>query len=311
MPYRLIALLFLLLPLSLPAVEAPGRELGAELLARTGTLAVLANPRVQAALADPQPFTGEAAAPRRQRLLEEAGFREWQGLRLWVLEWRREGEAEAWRAVPATWAARLSARGCALVPAAPLPAAVQAFGYLVPGQPSPALAALLAAYGADVLVLVKGGDWSLWSPALAVKGSLPPASDLLPELLAETLAAHWQWPEAGSRAVVQVEGVGDFASLSGVLAALQALPGLQAPQLVRATRERAWIALEAPAAEAVATALEAEPRLPAAAAPLRGQPAAALSALRLGSPLLLRQWRPDLAPSPAAPEPAALQSPAF
>lgn len=311
MPRRLIAVLFLFLPLSLPAAEAPGRELGAELLVRTGTLAVLANPRVQAALADPRPFMGEAGAPRRLRLLDEAGFREWQGLRLWVLEWRKEGETEAWRPVSATWAPRMAARGCALVSAVPLPAAVQAMGFLVPGQPAPSLAAVLAAYGADVLVLVKGGDWSLWSAAQAQKGSLPPGSDALPEVLAETLAAAWQWPEAAGRTVLQVEGVTDSAGLAGVLAAVQALPGARQPQLVRATRERAWIALAAPAPEALATALEVEPRLPAAAARVPGQSAAAQAALRQASPLLLRQWRPDLAPPPPAPEASTLQSPPY
>lgn len=312
MPRRLTALFLLLLPLSLPAAEAPSRELAAELVARTGTVAVLAQPRVQAALSDPRPFQGEAAAPRRQRLLDESGFREWLAPRVWVLESRREGDQQRWVPVAPEWVARARVRGFSLLQAPPLPAAEQALGFLVPGQPSPALVELLGAYGADVLVLLRGKEWALWSPVEARRGILPAGSDLLPELLAETLAARQQWPEAGGRAVVQVDGAGSIADVVAVQDALQALPALRQPQLIRASRERLWFALAAPAAPELAVLLEAEPRLPA----LGGLPsgvgltAAAREAFRLASPLLLRQWKPDALPPPV-PEPGALQSPSL
>lgn len=307
MSRHLLACLLLVLPLSLFAAEPPVRDLGTELLAETGTAAVLANPRVQAALADPGPFSGATGTPRRQRLLDDAGFRAWRGARLWVLEWRREGNVDAWRPVGAGWAPRLSARGCELVATPPLPAAVQAIGYLVPGQSTPSLSSLLTAYGADGLVLVRGQEWSFWSGQRALRGTVPVGSDLMPEVLAESLAADWQWPEAGGRMVVQVEGVSDFAALAGVQSALAAISGIRQPQLVRATRERAWFAVMAADVPALAAALDADPRLPAEAGGLRNQGGVLAAALRLGSPLVVRHWRPDLAPMPVV-DPGAVQS---
>lgn len=309
MPRRLTALFLLLLPLSLPAAEAPSRELAAELVARTGTVAVLAQPRVQAALFDPRPFQGDAAAPRRQRLLDESGFREWLAPRVWVLEVRREGDRQRWVPVAPEWVARARVRGFSLLQAPPLPAAEQALGFLVPGQPSPALVELLGAYGADVLVLLRGKEWALWSPVEARRGLLPAGSDLLPELLAETLAARQQWPEAGGRAVVQVEGAASIADVVAVQSVLQAQPALRQPQLIRASRQRLWFAVATPAAE-LAPVLDAEPRLPAVGGLPSGVglTAAAREAFRLASPLLLRQWKPDALPPPV-PEPGALQSP--
>ncbi|HET8731001.1 MAG TPA: hypothetical protein VFM34_07835 [Moraxellaceae bacterium] len=308
MSRHLIACLFLVFPLSLAAAEPPVRDLGTELLAETGTAAVLASPRVQAALADPGPFSGELGAPRRQRLLDDAGFRAWRGERLWVLEWRRENGVDAWRPVSVVWSPRLHARGCDLVTAAPLPAAVQAIGFLVPGKVTPSLSALLAAYGADGLVLVKGQEWSFWSGSRALHGAVPVGSDLLPEVLAESLAADWQWPEAQGRMVVQVEGVGDIAALTGVRAALAAIPGAHQAVLVRATRERAWFAVIATDASGLAAALDADPRLPAEANGNRGPAGVMAAALRMVSPLVVRHWRPDLAPAPDV-SPGAVQSP--
>lgn len=310
MPRRLLSLFLLLLPLSLPAAEAPSRELAAELVARTGTVAVLGQPRVQAALADPGPFQGEAGAPRRQRLLEEVGFREWLPPRVWVLEARREGDRQRWLPLGPEPVARARQRGYRLLQAPPLPAAEEAVGLLVPGQPSPALVELLGAYGADVLVLVKGREWALWTASAAVQGALPAGTDLLPELLAETLAARQQWPEARGRAVLQVDGVAGIADAVAVQSALQALPALRQPQLVRATRERLWFALAAPAAPELPAAMEAEPRLAAVAGLPAGVglTAAARESFRLACPLLARQWKPDAMPPPA-PEAGALQSP--
>lgn len=304
---RLLSCLFLLLPL--PAIAAPEGELAARLLADTGTVAVLAHPRVRAALGDPQPFLGDVGLPRRQRLLEEAGFRAWVGPRVWVLEAGREGEAETWLPPSAALAPRAAARGYRLVGATPLPAAVEAIGFLRPGQPSTGLPALLAAYDADVLVLRRGSDWSLWAAGLALQGTLPAGSDLLPELVAELLAARQQWPEAEGRSVLQVDGVSDIGGAVGVRGVLAALPALQSPRLIRADADTLWFAMEVPAGEA-AGQLEAEPRLPASGGPSRGLPLppASVQAGRLVSPLLLRQWKPEAAPPPPAEIPA-LQSP--
>ena len=305
---RLIALCLLLQPLSGQAADPAGRELAVELLARTGTAAVFGAGAVQAAVADPQPFLGDAGKLRRQRLLEEAGFREWQPPRVWVLQARREGAVEHWVNVAPPPAAR--ARGLRFVSSLPLPAAEQAIAFFAPGQPSAALAALLAAYEADALVLLRGNDWSLWIGNRALQGVLPAGSDLLPEVLAETLAFLQQWPEAAGRAVVKVEGVGGVVDMAGVLGALQALPGVRQPQLMRATRDSLWFAVADPAAGALLPLLDGESRLPADAteAVTPGLPAAVVEAWRLASPLLQRQWRPEAA-QPPADGPAPVQSP--
>lgn len=309
---RLTAVFLLFLPLSLAAAEASAPDLAAELVARTGTLAVLSPPRVQAALADPRPYLGEAGAARRQRLLDEAGFRNWLPPRVWVLEARREGDVQRWLPLAPALVVRAQVRGYHLLQATPLPAAEQAIGFLVPGQLSPALVELLGAYGADALVLVRGKEWALWSASDAWRGILPAGSDLLPELLAETLAARQQWPEAAGRAVIQVEGARALADVVAVQGALQALVALHQPQLIRVSREHAWFAVAAPAGPELAAALDAEPRLPAAGALPAGVglATAAREAFRLACPLLSRQWKPDAVPPPGpSPETGALQSP--
>lgn len=300
---RLIPLVLLLPSLFLQAAE-PADELAATLLADTGTAAVFAAPAVRVALNDPHPFLGEPAQARRQRLLEEAGFRAWIPPRAWVLERRRDGDAEHWLPAPAALATRAEARGYRFVAAAPAEAAAPLLASLVPGQPAPAgLDALLAEQAADVLVLVRGREWSLWTLTQARRGSLAQPA-LLPEVIAETLATLQQWPAAAGRSVLQVEGVGGMVDMAGVRAALQALPGLK-PQLLRARPDRVWFALAMEPA-AVAAALEGEPRLPALTPPARipGQPATTLQVLRQVSPLLLRRWQPLAPPLPAPPAPA-------
>lgn len=298
---HLIPLVFLLPTLPLPAAE-PAGDLVATLLVGTGTAAVFAAPAVRAALADPHPFLGEPAKPRRQRLLDEAGFRPWVAPRAWVLESRRDGEAEHWLPAPATMAARAQSRGYQFVAAVPEEAAAPLLAGLLAGQPAPpALEGLLASQAVDVLVLVRGREWGLWSHSLALRGSLGQPA-LLPEVIAEALASVQQWPAAAGRTVLQVEAVGGIIDLAGVRAALQALPGLRQPQLLRVRPDRVWFAVAVEPA-AVAIALEAEPRLPALAVPstLPGQPAATLQALRQVSPLLLRQWQPAATLPSAAP----------
>lgn len=307
---RLIVLCFLLQPFSGQAADPAGRELALELLARTGTAAVFGSAAVQVAVADPRPFLGDAGKLRRQRLLEESGFREWQPPRVWVLQARREGAVEHWVSMAPPPAAR--ARGLRFVSSPPLPAAEQAIAFLAPGQPSAALASLLGAYEADALVLLRGNHWSLWIGNRALQGVLPAGTDLLPEVLAETLASLQQWPEAAGRAVVKVERVGGVVDMAGVLGALQALPGVRQPQLMRASHDSLWFAVAAPAAGALLALLDGEPRLPAAApaAVMPGLPTATVEAWRLASPLLQRQWRPEAA-QPPADGPAPVQSPAL
>lgn len=300
MSRRLLALLALFV-LPLPAAaDAPGRDLAAALLADTGTAAVFAAPAVQAALADPHPFLGDAARARRARLLDEAGFRAWQPPRAWVLELRREGEQEQWLPVAPALAARAEARGYRFVTTPPAADAAALMSRFVPGQAAPGLEELLAAEAADVLVLVRGREWGLWTHAATLRGSLPQPA-VLPELIAELLAAGGQWPAAAGRAVLQVEGVGGMADLVAIRGVLQALPALRGAQLLRAAPGRLWFAVPLEPA-ALGAALAGEPRLAALPVPtvLPGQPATALQALRQASPLLVRRWQPGAA-APASP----------
>lgn len=307
---RFSAVLFIFSTALAQAAEAPARQLAAELLAQTGTAAVFDSPQVQAALADPEPFLGPAAAPRRDRLLDEAGFRQWRPPRVWLLQSRREGDVEHWENIASLHEVEAGVRGYRLLNDPPLPAAEQAVSLLVPGQPHPGLPELLKAYGADALVLVRGQDWGLWAPGVALQGTVPAAGDLLPDVLAEALAALQQWPEAVGRVVVQVNGIRNLADFAQVQSALQALPGARQVQLVRLDRLRAWFALSAPGLGPLTVALEGEPRLPAAVKPMRpGLLPRAVEAQRLASPLLVRQWTPDAAPKPSAPAGAPLQSP--
>lgn len=306
MPRRLLVLLALLLPLPAMAADTAGRDLAASLLSVTGTAAVFAAPAVQAALADPHPFAGEPGRARRERLVGEAGFRAWVPPRAWVLEARREGESEHWGLVAPALAARAEARGYRFVGGTPDAESESLLSRLVPGQPAPGLEALLALAGADALVLVRGREWALWSPSLALRGSLGQPA-LLPELVAEALATAQQWPAAGGRSVLQVEGVTGMADLAALRASLQAIPGFKGMQLLRATSGCVWFVVPLDPA-ALAAALEAEPRLAVQAPPgsLPGQPAATLQAVRLLSPLVIRRWQPAVAP-PAAD--SLLQSP--
>lgn len=305
MPRRLLALFVLLLPLPAPAADTAGRDLVAALLAGAGTAAVFAAPSVQAALADPHPFAGDPGQARRARLLDEAGFRPWQPPRAWVLEARREAETEHWTPVAPGVAARAEARGYRFAATEPSAETGRLLTALQAGQPAPGLEALLALAPADALVLVRGREWALWSRDQVLRGSMAQAAQL-PELVAEALAVPQQWPAAAGRAVLQVEGVKDIADLAAVRGALQALPAFKGLQLLRASPGRVWFALPAEPAT-LATALEAEPRLPALAPPalLPGQPATALQALRQLSPLLLRRWEPVVATPAAAPAPTA------
>lgn len=314
-------LLLVLLAGCAGADEAASRQLTAELLALTGTAAVFDSPRVQAAVADPAPFLGAAVAARRERLLEEAGFRRWQGPRVWLLQARTEAGVEHWDSLASELGEAAQARGYALVDATPLPATEEALAFLIPAAQTassqaqdkehPGLPGLLESYGADALVLLRGRQWVLWHSDYRRQGVLPGGGlDLLPEILAEAVAATQQWPEARGRVVVQVSGVGRLADFAGVQAALQALPGAQQVQLIRAEPGQLWFALSAPVGQALVLALDGELRLP----PARQKPALLPSRVReaywLLSSLHMRLWEPEAAATkvPGAPT-ASVQLP--
>lgn len=300
-----------LLPLLVPsglvfAAEAAGRPsssdlstamstaLTAELLASTGTAAIFDSPLVQAAVADPGPFLGAAAKRRRERLLSEAGFRRWQAPKVWILQARTEAGVEHWDNLAAGLSAAAQVRGYSLVSATPLPSTEVAIVFLSPGRVHAGLAELLAAYGADVVVLLRGRQWVLWHPDYNRHGTLPNTSvEILPDILAETVAAQQQWPEAQGRTMVQVRGVSKLADFAGVEAVLQALPGVQQLQLTRAESGNLWFALSAPQGQALKQALDGELSLPAARQKALALPSRVREAYWLLSPLYLRSWQPE------------------
>lgn len=302
---RFLLCLCLFAAVPVPAAEIPPRQLLADnLLILGGTAAVFDSHAVQAALADPQPFLGEAGLPRFERLFAESGLRRWQPPRLWVLQLQGTAGQERWTNLLPGLEKEAERRGYRLVGAEPLPSAVESFGFLQAGKNHPGLRGLLTAYEADALVLVRGSNWTFWSPEGSRQGVLPEGAALQADLLAEVAAAGQQWPEARDRAVIKVEGVAGLADFAGIQAALQALPGVRQLQLIRAEPNRLWFALAAPAGDALQTALEAEPRLPAVKA-VTGLPPRLLQARRLGCPLLSRRWQADALPNPPA---ASVQS---
>lgn len=292
---------------SLQAAEpAPSRQLADDLLASVGTAAVFESPAVQRALADPAPFLGQAGAPRFDRLLADAGFRRWLPPRVWVLQARHEGDSEHWENIAPVLEEAAHSRGFMLAPATPLPSASEAIAFLSPGKPHPGLRGLLAAYDADVLVLLQGRNWTVWHPDWERQGSLPATGlDLLPDLVAEVVASAQQWPEARGRAVLQVQGVAGLADFAMLQTALQAL---QQVDLMRTDKSQVWFAFAAPASEALPAALEAEPRLVAASVSLAGLPRRVAEARRLASPLLIRRWAPEKATKLPAPQAGSVQS---
>lgn len=284
------------------AAEAAGRPsssdlstaLTAELLASTGTAAIFDSPLVQAAVADPGPFLGAAAMARRQRLLSEAGFRRWLPPKVWLLQARTEAGVEHWDNLAAAFSAAAQVRGYSLVTATPLPSTESAITFLSPGKAHPGLSELLAAYGADVVVLLRGRQWVLWHPDYSRHGTLSNATiEILPDILAETLAAQQQWPEAHGRTLVQVRGVNKLADFAGVEAALQALPGVQQLQLTRAEPGNLWFALSAPQGQALKQALDGELSLPAARSKVLALSSRVREAYWLLGALHVRSWRPE------------------
>lgn len=308
--------LFLSIALSVPAQaeESAARQLASSLLAATGTAAVFDQAVVQAALKDPAPFLGEAGAPRFERLLSEAGLRRWQPQRIWLLQEIQEGAGAEkklrWENAGALLQANAGLRVYTVVMAQPLPSALEAMSFLSPGTEHPGLRGLLAAYDADMLVLLRGRNWTAWHAGWSRQGVLPGTGmELLGDVLAEVAAGEQQWPEARGRHLLQVEGVPGLTDFAGVQAALLALPGIQQLQLIRAEKGRVWFTWAAPTAELLAQAMQEEPRLVLTPAVATGLPARINTACRLACQQLTRRWQADAA-KPSSALPLSVQSPA-
>lgn len=300
-----------LITLAMPtlAEESARQQLAQGLLLATGTASVFAAPVVQAALNDPQPFLGAGGAARFDRLVIDAGLRRWQPPRVWLLEEITEGEVRRWQSAAGLINAHAAARGYVAVPTNPLPSAGEAISYLTPDKEHPGLRGLLAAYEADMLVLLRGRNWTAWQADAVRQGVLPGAgSELLADVIAEVAAAAQQWPEAEGRPLVQVGGVASLADFAGAQGALRALPGVQQLQLVRAEKGRAWFVFTAPSALQMEVVMDADPRLVASQMQAAGLPRRVLEACRLACMQQVRQWQPALANPPAAP-PLSVQSP--
>jgi hypothetical protein len=285
-----------------PASLAPALAL----LQLGGTAAVFDSAAVRQALADPKSLTGPGADARREALLARAGLHPWNPPHVWVLQ--AGAQAGQWSNLAPALAAGAARRGFPLVDAVPLPEAAAAFGLLAPDRNNPGLGELLAAYGADALVLVRDGQWRLWAPGFSRSGVLPDDVAGLPDVLAETLAAVQQWPQARGQVVVQVDNVRSLADFTAVEAALGELPGTAAVRLIRVAPGRVRYALSAPAGPGLAAALDLDPRLPAAFPGYEALPPPVLRARQLACPFLARRWNPE-APAPVAPVPAAAVTP--
>lgn len=307
---RLTSLLGLVL-LGLPAAaqEPDDQQLAQALLMATGTASAFALPVVQDALRDPQPFLGTAGAARFDRLLADAGLRRWQPPRVWVLQEKTEGDVRRWENAARLIQSNALARGYDVVTANPLPSAVEAINFLTPGKEHPGLRGLLAAYESDVLVLLRGRQWTLWQAGAASQGELPAmGQEWLADVIAEVLAGRQQWPEAKGRPLVQFGGIAGLAHFAAVQGTLAALPGVQQLQLVRAEKDRLWFAYAAPGAGQMALAMDADPRLSASPLPNGLLLPRVVEACRLACLQQVRQWQPELAKPPAAPA-LSVQSP--
>lgn len=307
---RFVALCCVFLAVSVQAAEpSPSRQLADALLAAVGTAAVFDSAPVQKALADPAPFLGQAAAPRFERLLSEAGFRRWQPPRVWVLQSHHEGDVERWENIAPVLEGPARSRGLEMVGAIPLASAGEAIGFLLPGKPHPGLKGLLAAYEADVLVLLRGRNWIIWHADWERQGTLPATGlDMLPDVVAEVVASAQQWPEARGRALLQVDGASRLADFAAIQGALQILPGAQQVRLVRTEKNALWFAFAAPASDALQVALDGEPRLAAGSPNLAGLPRRVGEARRLACPLLIRRWVPENATKLPAVQAGSVQS---
>lgn len=286
------------------AAEPVARPLAERLLLAAGTAAVFDSPEVQAALASPQPYLADGAEACIEALLARSGFRQWQPPRVWFLQAQTPDQESGARWVNMASRLEPTARSRGLLPSllAPLPSANEALAFLVPGQPHPGLPGLLSAYEADVLVLLKGDEWTLWGLPVVQSGRLPPGrTDLLPDVIAEVVAAAQQWPMAQGWNVVRVHGVAGLADFAGVQSALQALPGARQARLLRVSPDRLVFSVPPSAAGGMQAALMNEPRLPAQRMVMPGLPPRVAEAQWLAGTVMSRLWLAEN-PAPALPD---------
>lgn len=307
--FFLPCLLLSLLPLPVLAA-GESAALAQALLQAGGTASAFEQPVVQAALKDPNPFLGEAGAARFDRLLADAGLRRWQPPRVWLLQEKGEGESRRWENAAALIQSNAVLRAYPVVLAAPLSSASEAIGFLSPGKVHPGLRGLLAAYDADMLVLLRGQNWTAWHAGWSRQGVLPASgSELLADVIAEVAAAEQQWPETNGRSLLQLTGVGKLADFAAAQSGLLAVPGVQQLQATRVEKGRVWFSWTALTAGQLAQALESDPRYAAVPVNMAGLPRRVSEACRLSCRQMVRSWQPEAAvKSPAVPA-ASVQSP--
>lgn len=307
--FLLPCLLFSVFPLSSEAA-GEGSTLAQALLQAGGTASVFEQPVVQAALKDPNPFLGETGAARFDRLLADAGLRRWQPPRVWLLQEKGEGASRRWENAAVLIQNNALLRAYPVVLAAPLASASEAIGFLSPGKVHPGLRGLLAAYDADMLVLLRGQNWTAWQAGWSRQGVLPGSgSELLADVIAEVAAAEQQWPEANGRPLLQLTGVGKLADFAAAQSGLLAVPGLQQLQATRVDKGRVWFSWSALTSEQLAQALQNDPRYAAVPSSMAGLPRRLSEACRLSCRQMVRNWQPEAAvKSPAVPA-ASVQSP--
>lgn len=269
------------------------------LLQQSGTASVFDSQAIQRALADPAMLRASFGrgfdGKRVQGVLREAGFRVWaERPRLWVLEQTPDGFQPL--AGQAAFAEQAAFRGLP-VSGASASADRESIQSLLAGGPEVGLPALLEARQADALVWVKTAanavEWQFIQPGHRLKGRFQTRDDwqaLLPHVLAEVLAAGFQWPEAYGRPLLRVSGVDSLQQFAAVQQALQRIDGLQNVSLVRLDGSRAYFAVDPMPAEAFRAAVAKEPRLLADAPVVEAQAGLIQQGLRFGSPLLTRAW---------------------
>lgn len=276
-------------------------ELADVLVMLSGTAAVFDSSRIQAALAQPDPFLASGKhkldPAKIKTLLKSAGYRPWmERPTLWVVQPAVDNSLSLLAAVPRfVEAARERALPLSLVQ--PVGSDYGMVTALAKGQEQALLPGLLASHQATALVVVdvtdNGFHWQLIQPGVHLQGELPVDADLpavLPSVLSEALAGRYQWPEAGGRELLRLRGVGTMKDFVAAQAALQQLKGVRGLSLVRLDGDNAYFALEAPTGAALDDALAADTRLtPDSAVNVAVKPALA-QARTLGSPLHLRLW---------------------
>jgi hypothetical protein len=189
---------------------------------------------------------------------------------------------------------------------APLPTASDALGFLQPNQPNPGLTGLLAAYDADVLVLVRGDQWSIWGLPFRVGGQLPlNRRILLPDVLAETLAMAAQWPMARGRNVISVYGAINLADFAGVQTALRGLPEVNQLQLLQTSADHLLFAVANPLTIAFDAALTVDAHF-ADMSRSNILPASVWEARRLAGLMRAKLWQMPIDLPAAAPSPNSI-----